>query len=88
MTDLLKETHLYSTADLGIAVFLFTTGHELRDTSLHGPKRLRFHFEKKKDTEGQVAKYLNETGFASAKRLFENYRTLRAVAFERTGNLR
>jgi len=83
-----KESKLYHTADLGIAVYLFTIGHELKDTTLQGPKRLLFHFKKAADTEAEVSRYLNGTGLASAKRLFENYRALRALAFERTGNLR
>ena len=82
------KSTLYPVSDLGIAVYLFTIGHELKETSLHGPKRLIFHFIKQSDTEGKVAAYLNETGKASAKKLFENYRALRALAFSRTGNLR
>ncbi len=78
----------YSTADLGLAVFLFTLGHELVETTLQGPKRLVFHFLKREDTEARVNGYFNETGMASAKRLFENYRALRAMAFTQTGNLR
>jgi hypothetical protein len=31
---------------------------------------------------------MNDTGTAPAKRLFENYRALRALAFTKTGNLR
>ena len=88
MTNLPKEPDLYSTADLGTAVFILTTGHELIKTTLQGPKRLVFHFQKRDDTEAQVAKYLNETGLAPAKRLFENYRALRAIAFAQTNNLR
>ncbi len=84
----LKETDIYSTADLGIAVYLFTTDHELVNTTLLGPKRLIFQFKEQRDTEAQVAKYLNGTGNAPAKRLFENYRALRALAFSKTGNLR
>lgn len=83
-----EESIHYSTADLGIAVFLFTSEHELLETTLHGPKRLIFHFKRQKDTDALVAKYLNGTGMASAKGLFENYRGLRALAFEKTGNLR
>jgi len=78
----------YSTVDLGIAVFLFTKGHELAETTLHGPKRLIFHFKKQSDTEILVGKYLSEKGLAPAKKLFENYRALRAIAFSQTGNLR
>ena len=88
MTSQQNEPNLYSTADLGIAVFLFTIGHELTNTSLQGPRRLVFHFHRHPDTDTQVSRYLNETGLASAKKLFENYRALRAIAFEKTGNIR
>jgi len=83
-----QETPLYQTSDLGIAVFLFTIGHELKATTLSGPNRLIFCFKQQPDTEGQVSKYLSETGHASAKKLFENYRALRALAFNKTGNTR
>lgn len=88
MTNQPKEPNLYSTSDLGIAVFLFTTGYELTKTTLQGPKRLIFHFKRRTDIESQVSKYLNETGLAPAKKLFENYRALRALAFAQTNNLR
>lgn len=86
--NLPKESNLYSTSDLGIAVYLFTTGHELIKTTLQGPKRLIFYFKQTDAIEMQVSRYLNETGHASAKRLFENYRALRALAFAKTGNLK
>jgi hypothetical protein len=82
------DSKLFSTADLGIAVFLFTIGHELKKTTLQSAKRLIFHFARQEDTEEQVSKYMNETGQAPAKKLFENYRALRALAFSETGNLR
>ncbi|MDH3973500.1 MAG: DUF5659 domain-containing protein [Deltaproteobacteria bacterium] len=88
MKSHLTKSNLYSTVDLGIAVYLFTIGHELKETSLQGPKRLIFHFKKQRDTESKVTSFLNETGEASAKKLFENYRALRALAFTQTGNLR
>ena len=83
-----REESKYSTTDLGIAVYLFTIGHELKETTLQGPKRLIFHFKQQPDTDSRVAAYLNETGKASAKKLFENYRALRALTFSRTNNLR
>ena len=83
-----KESPLYSTSDLGIAVFLFTVGHELSETTLQGPKRLIFHFKRKENTENLVVRYLNGTGQAPAKHLFDNYRALRALAFTKTDNLR
>lgn len=88
MTPTPIESPLYQTSDLGIAVYLFTTGHELANTTLLGPKRLIFQFKEQKDTEAQVAKYLNGTGSAPAKRLFDNYRALRALAFAKTNNLK
>lgn len=84
----LQEPTLFQTSDLGIAVYLFTIGHELAMTTLQGPNRLIFHFHQDADTEAHVSRYLNETGQASAKKLFENYRALRALAFSRTGNLK
>jgi hypothetical protein len=88
MEDHPKEKNIFKTSDLGIAVYLFTIQHELHKTTLQGPKRLVFHFIKQANTEGRVAAYLNETGQAPAKKLFENYRALRALAFSQTGNLR
>ena len=88
MKSHLTDSSLYSTADLGIAVYLFTIKHELKKTSLKGPNRLVFHFKEQADTEAHVSAYLNETGKAPAKKLFENYRALRALAFSRTGNLK
>lgn len=88
MKKMIREYNTFSTADLGIATFLLTKGHELKDATLQGPKRLIFHFEQQADTETQIPQYLNGTGEASAKKLFENYRALRALAFSKTGNLR
>lgn len=82
------SAQLYSVSDLGIAVFLFTIGHDLDHTTLQGPKRLIFHFKRQEDTDRLVGSYLNETGVASAKKLFNNYRALRAMAFSQTGNMR
>lgn len=79
---------LYQTADLGTATFLFTIGHELAHTSLSGPNRLIFYFERTSDIEAQVESYLKGQAQAPARRLFESYRQLRALAFEKTGNLR
>ena len=88
MKEQLDEIDLFKTSDLGIAVYLFTIGHELKETTLQSSKRLIFHFKQQTDTEARVAAYLNETGKAPAKKLFENYRGLRALAFTRTNNLR
>lgn len=83
-----QEPDLIAISDLGQACYLFTIGHELINTTLHGPTRLNFHFKRQADTEALLAKYMNDTGTAPAKRLFENYRALRALAFTKTGNLR
>jgi hypothetical protein len=72
---------LYSTSDLGIATFLITKGHRLSKTTWETPRKLIFHYEKKDITEDLVTRYLNGTGQASAKKLFSNYRNLRAMAF-------
>lgn len=88
MTNHPQAPNLYSTADLGIAVYLFTIGSELINTTLKGPQRLVFHFKRTDDTEAQVANYLKETGQAPAKCLFENYRALRALTYAQTNNLK
>lgn len=83
-----NESSLYQTSDLGTATFLFSTGHELAKTSLSGPNRLVFYFKRTCDIEDQVERYLNGQAQAPARSLFECYRQLRALAFEKTGNLR
>lgn len=88
MTDRAQEPSLYTTADLGTAVYLFTIGYELAKTTLYGPTRLLFHFKRSEDIELQVGRYLSGAATAPAKRLFENYRALRAMTFTQTGNLR
>jgi hypothetical protein len=88
MKNLPEQLSTYSTPDLGIAVFLFTLGHELIKTTVVGQRRLVFHFQCQDKTDTLVAKFLNGTGEASAKKLFENYRSLRAIAFSQTNNLR
>lgn len=88
MTPAPQEHTLYQTSDLGIAVYLFTIGHELSKTTLQGPNRLIFYFKQQTDTETHVSNYLCEKGHAPAKKLFENYRALRALAFSKTGNSR
>ena len=87
MKNIPQENNLYSTSDLGIAVFLFTSGYKLTKTTLIGPKRLMFHFHSHKNPEDLITKYFNETGKAPAKKLFENYRALRAIAFSKTENI-
>jgi hypothetical protein len=88
MKEQAQELNIFKTSDLGIAVYLFTIQHELHKTTLQGPKRLIFHFKQQADTEAHVSAYLSEKGKAPAKKLFENYRALRSLAFSKTGNLR
>ena len=88
MQNLSEQLSTYSTPDLGIAVYLFTLGHDLVKTTVVGQRRLIFHFQYKNNTEKLVSNYLNGTGEASAKKLFENYRALRGMAFSATNNLR
>jgi hypothetical protein len=88
MRDRIVDHTCYSTSDLGIAVYLFTTGHELTKTTLQGPKRLIFHFKRTEDIEAHVSWYLNETGQAPAKRLLENHSVLQFMTFAKTDNLR
>ena len=88
MKSLAEQRCTYSTPDLGIAVYLFTLGHDLIKTTVVGQRRLIFHFQYNDNTEKLVSSYLNGTGEASAKKLFENYRALRGMAFSATNNLR
>jgi len=83
-----KESHFYQTSDLGTATFLFSTGYELARTSLSSPNRLIFFFRRTDDIEAQVERYLKGHAHAPARRLFECYRQLRALAYEKTGNLK
>lgn len=83
-----ESINLYKTSDLGTATFLFSTGYELTQTVLSGPKRLIFYFKHTGDIEVQVEKYLSGLAQAPARHLFEAYRSLRALAFEKTGNLK
>lgn len=78
----------YFTSDLGTATFLFTIGYDLVRTSLSAPNRLIFYFNRTDDVDAHVELYLNGKAQAPARRLFENYRQMRALAFEKTGNLR
>lgn len=77
----------YQTADLGLATFLLTIGHELIGATLVAPNRLVFSFKNTDKIEQEVLGYISGTGQAPAKKLFETYRSLRALTFERTGNL-
>lgn len=88
MADYTQDPSLYTTADLGTAVYLLTIGHELVRTSKYSSTRLLFHFRRENDIELQVGRYLSGTGAAPAKKLFECYRSLRAMVFTQTGNLR
>jgi len=88
MQNLPEYQSNYTTPDLGIAVYLFTMGHDLVKTTVVGNRRLVFHFQRQNGTDALVSSYLNGTGQAPAKKLFENYRSLRAMAFAQTDNIR
>lgn len=75
----------FSTSDLGTAVYLFTSGHKLVNTKLIGSRRLSFSFCKQPNTDAEVNLYLAGQAEASALRLFQNYRALRAMTFQATG---
>lgn len=83
-----EELAIYSTPDLGVAVFLFTSGHELVRTTVIGQRRLVFHFRRKENTDKLGATFLDGSGKAPAKKLFENDRALRGIAFSQTNNLK
>lgn len=85
-----NDIRFYVTSDLGLAVYLSTVGQELIKTAPQGNyrNRLNFYFKLTEGTESLAIKYMNETGQAPAKKLFENYRALRALAFAETNNLR
>ena len=81
----MKEKNMnlkYSTSDLATATFLFTIGHKLLTTSILNAKKLIFHFEHTANIEEDAARFLHGAE-APAKKLFENYRTLRAITFEK-----
>jgi hypothetical protein len=78
----------YSTKDLGLGVFLYTTGHELTGTTLENPRKVVLHFRQQKETEKLILDYFNGTARAPAKKLFENYRTLRGLVYTRTNNVK
>jgi hypothetical protein len=85
---IMQESNLYFTHDLGTAVYLFSSGYELVKTELLSPKRLQFFFTRKATTDIDVVRYLNGQAKAPAKLLFDNYRALRALTFQKTGNVR
>lgn len=78
----------YSTKDLGLSTFLITTGHELTGSTLENPRKLILHFRRKQETDNLILQYFNGTAQAPAKKLFENYRTLRGLIYSRTNNVK
>lgn len=72
----------YSTSDLFTASYLHTIGFQLIKTSLLDHKRLIFYFKWQDNIEEEAAKFLNGAA-APARRLFENFKMLRALTFER-----
>ena len=83
MKDSSTNPTLYSTSDLGIATFLLTVGVEIISTTPvpHNHNHLIFHFREQENTRSLISDYLNGDGLAPARTLFENYRALRALAF-------
>lgn len=75
----------YTTSDLFTAAYLHTIGHELLKTSLLDYKRLIFYFKKTDKIEEDAAKFINGAT-APARRLFENFKMLRALTFEKLRN--
>lgn len=86
--SIVNEANLYSTTDLGTATYLFVSGFKLSRTTVIGHHRLNFVFEKTPDIESYVEAFLNGQAYAPARRLFDAYRNLRALAFQKTNNLR
>lgn len=83
-----QESNLYKTNDLSTAALLDARGHRLIEAILTGPQRLCFVFERRKDTDTLISEHMAGRAEAPARALFEAYRRLRALAFEKTGNLR
>lgn len=83
-----QESNLYKTNDLSTAALLDARGHRLVEAILTGPQRLCFVFVRRKDTDTLVSEHMAGRAEAPARALFEAYRRLRALAFEKTGNLR
>jgi hypothetical protein len=84
--ELLEPT--YKTKDLGLGVFLYTTGHELTGTTLEDPRKVVLHFRRQKETEQLILDYFNGTAQAPVKKLLENLRTLKGLIYARTNNVR
>lgn len=78
----------YETADLGLAVFLYTLKHRILEVKLLSPKKVAFCFEGDGNIDMQAALYLYGSAEAPARDLFNNYRALRAMTFRATGNLK
>ena len=78
----------YITSDLGLATYLNTIGYIIKDTQLLTANKLNFIFESTVELERDVAAYFSLSGVAPARKLFEAYRSLRALTYQKTGNLR
>jgi hypothetical protein len=79
---------VYKSKDLGLSTFLFTADHKLVCTTVEDPRKVIFHFRRKQDTDSLILSYFNGTAQAPAKKLFENYRTLRGLVYTRTNNVK
>lgn len=88
MTTAQEDT--YPTKDLGMSTFLLTTDppHKLVGTTVIDARKVIFEFERRPDTEGLALSYFNGTAQAPAKKLFENYRTLRGLVYARLSNIK
>ncbi len=78
----------FSTKDLGASAYLVTLGHELTGTTLEDPRKIIFHFRRKKETDKLILEYFSGRAQAPAKKLFETYRTLRGLIYSRTNNVK
>ena len=79
---------IYETSDLGVAAYLVTKGYTLNGTAMQGEKRLRFQFVDTPQICEAVTAYLGNGAQAPARTLFETYKSLKALAVEKSGNPR
>lgn len=81
-----QESNLYKTNDLSTAALLDARGHRLIEANLIGPQRLCFVFERRKAEDIDVL--VSEHMSGQSETFIEAYCRLKALAFEKTGNLR
>ncbi len=80
----------FPTKDLGVGTLLYSTDppHRLIRTTVIENKKVILEFEKRPDTDSLVLGYFNGTAEAPAKKLFENYRTLRGLIYAQLSNVK